>query len=74
MTLFTLKFFLLVFSQMSMITNHPFLQVNCITSDMLLKSLLAIGEWLNACVAVERVITAYIGVKFNKQKRKLYAK
>jgi hypothetical protein len=42
--------------------------------DMLLKSFLAIGDWLNACVAIERVMTAYIGVKFNKKKSKLYAK
>ena len=74
MTLFTLKFFLLVFSQMAIITNHSFLFINCMIMDMLLKSLLAISDWLNACVAVERVMTAYIGVKFNKKKSKQYAK
>ena len=74
MTMFTLKIFLLVFSQMSMITNHSFLLVNCIMMDMVLKSFLAIGDWLNACVAVERVMTAYIGVKFNKKKSKQCAK
>ena len=57
---------------MSMITNHSFLLVNCIMMDMLLKSLLAIGDWLNACVAIERVMTAYIRVKFNKKKRANY--
>lgn len=73
-TLLSLKFFLLIFSQMSMITNRSFLLANCIMMDMLLKSFLAIGDWLNACVAIERVMTAYIGINFSKKKSKYYAK
>ena len=74
MTMFTLKFFLLIFSQMSIIKNYSFLYINCIMMDITLKSFLAIGDWLNACVAVERTITIYTEVKFNKKKSKIYAK
>jgi len=42
--------------------------------DMFLKSFLAIGDWLTACVAVERVVAIHVGVKFNKIKSKKIAK
>ena len=68
MTMFTLKFLFLVLSQMAIITNHSFLLSNCIIMDMFLKSLVAIVDWLNACVAVERTFTIHIGITFNKKK------
>ncbi len=74
MTMFVLKFLLLVLSQLSMITNYSFLLINCILMDMFLKSFLAIGDWLTACVAVERVVAIHVGVKFNKTKSKKVAK
>jgi hypothetical protein len=73
-TMFTLKFVLLVLSQMLIITNYSFLLFNCIIVDMFLKSFVAIGEWLYACVAIERTFTIYIGVNFNKTKSKKMAK
>jgi hypothetical protein len=42
--------------------------------DMFFKSFLAIGDCLNSCVAIERVFTVHIGVKFNKTKSKKAAK
>ena len=74
MTMFTLKFLLLVLSQMAIITNHSFLVFNCIIMDLFLKSLVAIVDWLNACVAVERTFTIHIGITFNKRKSKKIAK
>jgi hypothetical protein len=72
--MFALKFLLLVLSQMSITTNHNFLSFHCKIMDMFLKSFLAIGDWLNDCVAVERVFTVHTGVKFNKIKSKKIAK
>ncbi|CAF3786884.1 unnamed protein product, partial [Rotaria sp. Silwood1] len=74
MTLFTLKFFLLVFSQMSIITNYSFLLLHCICTDILLKAFLAIGEWLNACVSIEQIFTIQLGTKFNRISSKKAAK
>ncbi|CAF0866947.1 unnamed protein product [Rotaria sordida] len=74
MILFTLKFFLLVFSQMSIITNYSFLLSHCICTDILLKAFLAIGEWLNACVSIERILTIQLGIEFNKVRSKKAAK
>jgi hypothetical protein len=74
MLMFALKLLLLILSQISIITNHSFLLFNCRTMDMLLKALLVIGDWLNACVAIERTLTIHTGIKFNKTKSKKIAK
>jgi hypothetical protein len=55
---------------MSLITNRSFLYFNCISLDVILKILLASGEWLNACVAVERMFTVIKGPNFNRRKSK----
>lgn len=41
---------------------------------MLLKSCLASSEWLNACVAIERIFVTTDGIKFNKAKSVRIAK
>ncbi|CAF4927760.1 unnamed protein product [Rotaria sp. Silwood1] len=74
MTIFAVKFVVFLLSHMSIITNYSFLKSSCICLDMLLKSLLAIGDWLNACVSIERVLTIQLGIKFNKLKSKQIAK
>lgn len=74
MILFTLKFLFLMMSQMSIIQNRAFLLLNCICTDFLLRGSLAIGEWLNACVSIERALAVRLGIKFNKIRSKLIAK
>ncbi|CAF3734612.1 unnamed protein product [Rotaria sp. Silwood1] len=74
MTLFTAKFLLLLLSQMSIITNYSLLKSNCVCLDILMESFLTIGDWLNACVSIERTLTIRLGVKFNKAKSKQIAK
>jgi len=71
---FTLRFWLLLLSQMSLITNHHFLKSNCISIEFVLRSLLAIGDWLSACVAVERTLTVTKGLNFNTKKSKQSAR
>ncbi|CAF4563729.1 unnamed protein product, partial [Rotaria sp. Silwood2] len=70
----TIKFWQLVLSQMSIITNRSILSINCILIEMILKSCLASSEWFNACVAIERTFSAIKGVTFNKNKSKIMAK
>jgi hypothetical protein len=74
MTMFTLKFWLLVLSQMALITNRSFLQFQCTSIDFFVRSCLSIDQWLNACVAIERAITVVQGVNFSKSKSKQTAK
>jgi hypothetical protein len=74
MAIFTIKFCLVVLTQMGKITNYYFLIINCVTVDFLLKILLGLVDWLNASVAVERTITALRGVNFDKTKSRRAAK
>jgi hypothetical protein len=55
---------------MSVITSRSLLLFSCISLDFTLRSLLAIADWFNACVAVERGITVILDVKFDKTKSK----
>ncbi|CAF1084363.1 unnamed protein product [Adineta steineri] len=72
--LLIIKFWLLTLSQMSLITNRSFLYFNCITIDVSFKILLASNEWLNACVAIERMVSATKGTSFNKKKSRKISK
>ena len=64
----TLKFWDLILSQMSIITNRMWLMISCKSIDYLLKVFLASSEWLTACVAFERMISVNKGANFNKIK------
>ncbi|CAF3512691.1 unnamed protein product [Rotaria sp. Silwood1] len=66
----TLKLWILILSQMSLIANRTILWINCISMEFLLQSLLAIRDWLTACVAIERVFIITKGVNFSKKKSK----
>lgn len=70
----TIKFWQLVLSQMFLLTNRSLLTFSCISIDYLLRILLASSEWLNACVAIERMVSVYVGTNFNKEKSRKYVK
>ncbi|CAF4455972.1 unnamed protein product [Rotaria sp. Silwood2] len=69
-----IKFWQLLLSQISIISNRLFLTWNCILLDMTLKVLLASNDWFYACIALERVFTVIQGVSFNKLRSKKVAK
>ena len=62
------KFWQLVLSQQMVLTNRSYLTFTCLATDGILKALLAASEWLNACVAVERIFTILKGVRFDRVK------
>jgi len=66
----TMKFWVLVLLQMSVINNRMFIKFNCVSLDFTLKVLLASNEWLNACVAIERMISVLKNIRFDKKKSK----
>ena len=70
----TLKFAFLLASQIGSIEHRWFLRIQCTTMDFLLRSLLSISDWLSACVALERLVSAIQGVKFNKAKSQRVAR
>ena len=72
--IFALKVLFLILNQMSLITNLVFLRFNCITFDFLLKFLSNSGNWLSACVAIERTVCIWKKTKFNQLKSKYAAK
>ncbi|UJR11986.1 hypothetical protein I4U23_016164 [Adineta vaga] len=69
-----IKFIQLILSQMKIFNNFSILYWNCILLDMSIKVLLAINDWLDGCISIERVVTVKQGVKFNKIKSKKIAK
>ncbi|CAF0882892.1 unnamed protein product [Adineta steineri] len=74
MSMFALKFSILIVTQMSNTTNRSFLNSQCISIDFLLRISLYMDQWLNACVAIDRAITAVKGVSFNKDTSKRLAR
>ena len=72
--IFNLKLWFLILSQMSIIMSRSFLLFSCISIEFVLRSLIAITDWLHACVSVERILNVIFGARFNKAKSKKTAK
>ncbi|CAF3936588.1 unnamed protein product [Adineta steineri] len=68
-----IKFWFVVLTYINVSTNLSVLRGGCASIEPILKLFLYLDGWLNACVAVERAVLIFKGVKFNK-KRKLYMK
>ncbi len=73
-TILTMKLWLLIVTQSLWITNRVILWINCISIEFILRSLPAIGDWLSACVAIERTFVVLKGITFNKNKSKQMAR
>ncbi|CAF2836494.1 unnamed protein product [Rotaria sp. Silwood2] len=74
MIIFALKFWILVITQITYITNRLFLRYQCVSIDFLLQINLHVNQWLNAGVALERAIITVKGINFNRKKSKQMAK
>ncbi|UJR07148.1 hypothetical protein I4U23_011436 [Adineta vaga] len=74
MIILVLKFCFLLLTQMTWIINQNVVHIQCISIDFILQICLIFGDWLNATVAVERVIGVLQGVNFDKTKSKRIAK
>ncbi|CAF1399531.1 unnamed protein product [Adineta steineri] len=72
--MFGLKFFILLLSHMSIISNRSFLSGQCYSFDYILRMFVSIDQWLNACIAIERTTAVIKGVSFDKNKSKKTAK
>jgi hypothetical protein len=68
MVMFGLKFFILLLSQMAIISNRSFLEIQCRSLDFILRVCICMDQWLNACVALERSMTVMKATRFNKTK------
>lgn len=65
-SIFTFKFWFLVLTQINTSISRSILRGGCILLEFVLKLCLYTDTWLNACVALERSISVYKGVNFNK--------
>ncbi|CAF0809741.1 unnamed protein product [Adineta steineri] len=73
-SMFGFKFLFLLLTQMTLISNRSFLSFQCHSIDFILRISLTMDQWLNACIALERVIIASKGMRFDKKKSQQAAK
>ncbi|CAF1027914.1 unnamed protein product [Adineta ricciae] len=73
-TMFSIKFWFVVMTQIDMSASRSVLQGGCKSLDTLLKLFFYWDSWLSACVAVDRAVNVYIGVRFDKEKSKRFAR
>jgi hypothetical protein len=67
-SMFTIKFWFVVLSQINVSTSLSTLRGGCVSIEVILKFSLYLDGWLNACVAIERAMYVFKGVKFDKTK------
>jgi hypothetical protein len=72
--MFTVKFWLVVLTQMNISTSLSVLRGGCISIEPILKLFVYLDSWLNACVAIERAVNVTKGVNFDKEKSKRIAR
>ena len=69
-SMFTIKFWFVVLSQINASTSLSVLGGGCASIEVMLKSVLYLDGWFNACIAVERAVQVFKGVSFDKKKSK----
>ena len=70
----TWKFWHLILTQRLSTTNQLFLKFSCITLDVSLSIFSTANDWLDACVAVERMVNVIKGAGFNKKQSRKASK
>ena len=71
---FTIKFWILIVSQIGLITNRLFLTIQCHSIDFLIRFCLTMDQWLTAFVSIERAYITIKTIHFNQKKTRLIAK
>ncbi|CAF1590186.1 unnamed protein product, partial [Adineta steineri] len=72
-SMFIIKFWFVVLTHINVSTSLSVLRGGCVSIEPILKLFLYLDGWLNACVAVERAVLIFKGVKFDKKKSKSIA-
>ena len=72
--LFTAKFWFLLITQIDQSIDRSILQSGCLFLEPTLKFASYFDSWLNACVAIERVITMWKGIHFDQAKSQMIAR
>ena len=67
LVLFSYRFFYLLISQITIISNRQFLNISCLLLDFLLQVSISFCDWLSACVACERTVSVIKGINFNRK-------
>ncbi|CAF1280063.1 unnamed protein product [Adineta steineri] len=73
-SMFIIKFWFVVLTHINVSTSLSVLRGGCVSIESILKLFLYLDGWFNACVAVERAILIFKGVKFDKKKSKSIAR
>ncbi|CAF0983577.1 unnamed protein product [Adineta steineri] len=73
-SMFIIKFWFVVLTHINVSTSLSVRRGGCVAIEPILKLFLYLDGWLNACVAVERAVLIFKGVKFDKNKSKLIAR
>lgn len=71
--MFVVNFWFVVLTQINVSTDFWILRGGCISIEPILKLFLYSDAWLNACVAVERAVTVFKRIHFDKKKSKYIA-
>ncbi|CAF1272191.1 unnamed protein product, partial [Adineta steineri] len=71
---FIIKFWFVVLTHINVFTSLSILRGGCASIEPILKLFLYLDGWLNACVAVERAVLIFKGIKFDKKKSKSIAR
>ena len=74
LTMLVIKFWFAVLVQANTSSRHSVLRVGCLFIEPILKLFLIMGNWLHACVAIERSINVFKGIYFSRSASKCAAR
>ncbi|CAF4150770.1 unnamed protein product [Rotaria sp. Silwood2] len=73
-SILTIKFWFVVHTHINQSIHRCILHGGCVLLEIALKFFLHMSNWLNACVAIERMFTVYKGIHFDKNYSKYIAR
>lgn len=72
--LFVVKYIYVIISQMNVRENQVWTWINCFVLELLANIFPTIFDWLTACIAIDRSMTATQGTSYNKKRNQRLAK
>ena len=73
-SIFTAKFWFVILTQINVSASLSVVRGGCVLIEPILKLFVYLDAWLNACIAIERTVSVFKGVSFNREKSKRVAR
>ncbi|UJR24163.1 hypothetical protein I4U23_027129 [Adineta vaga] len=73
-SLLLIKYWFIIYIYINPSIDRLILRIGCLLMEPLLRLVLYMSNWLNSCVSIERTMSVYYGIQFNRRRSRSIAR